>query len=112
MAQVVKTNEWGRTDVFEVVDAVPAGFFVWNVGEHAPAGYIPLCESLPDDKWSVNLGTLKAIKNEHAAEILRAAGAGGTTLEKCRKKATCRRDEWARERCAAALPYMEEITWN
>lgn len=111
MAQVIKTNEWGRTDVFEIVDAVPAGFFVWPIGEHAPAGYVPLCESLPDDKWGVNLDTLKAIKSDHAREILSAAICGGKTPNKCKEIARGR-DEYAAERCAAALPYMEEITWN
>ena len=41
MRQIIKTNEWGRTDVFEIVEAVPAGFKVWNIGDHAPAGYVP-----------------------------------------------------------------------
>ena len=111
MAESVKDNGYGRTDHYEIVDKVPAGFFVWNIGEHAPAGYVPLCESMPDDEWSVNLDTLKAIKHDHAREILRAAGAGGTTLAKCRKKARGS-DEWVRKRCAEALPYMEQMTWN
>lgn len=111
MAQIVKTNEWGRTDIFEIVDAVPAGFQVWNIGEHAPKGYVPLCEPMPDDRWSVNADTLKAIKHDHAREILRAAGAGGVTLKKCRKRARSS-NEWVRRRCAEALPYMEQMTWN
>ena len=111
MAKIKMVREWGRVDAFEVVDAVPAGFFVWNIGSHAPSGYVPLCEAVPGGGYKVNLGTLKAIKSRHAREILRAASAGGVTLEECRKRASDG-DEWTRKRCAAALPYMEEITWN
>lgn len=124
MAEIVKDNGYGRTDHYEIVDAVPAGFFVWNIGEHAPAGYVPLCESMPDDEWSVNLDTLKAIKHDHAREILRAASYGGYTLKKCREIAAMgyagtldeyysfNIDEYAMKRCAKALPYMEQMTWN
>ena len=112
MAEIIKDNGYGRTDHYEIVDAVPAGFFVWPIGKHAPEGYVPLCESLPDDEWSVNLDTLKAIKNDHAETILKAAICGGKTLKQCEKIAAGGGDSYGSQRCIAALPYMRGMTWN
>lgn len=55
-----------KTDVFEIVEKIPTGFFVWNIGENMGTHeYIPVCEDLhPEDKedYHVNLSTLKAVK--------------------------------------------------
>ena len=51
---------------FEIVDKIPALFFVWNIGENMGCDeYIPICEALhPGNKndYSINPNTLKAIK--------------------------------------------------
>lgn len=55
-----------KTDVFEIVDKIPARFFVWNIGENMGThDYIPVCEDLhPGDKdcYEINPATLKAVK--------------------------------------------------
>lgn len=55
-----------RNDIFEVVEKIPAGFFVWNIGENMGTDeYIPICEDLhPEDKdnYEINTRTLKAIR--------------------------------------------------
>lgn len=55
-----------KTDVFEIVEKIPVGFFVWNIGENMGTHeYIPVCENLhPENKddYSINLATLKAVK--------------------------------------------------
>ena len=30
----IYSESFGKVDVFEVVDKIPAGFFVWNIGEN------------------------------------------------------------------------------
>lgn len=54
------------TDVFEIVEKIPANYFVWNIGENLGTDeYIPLAEALhPEDKdnYEINRYTLKAIK--------------------------------------------------
>lgn len=33
------TNETGfPSNTFQIVSAVPAGYFIWNIGDHAPEG--------------------------------------------------------------------------
>lgn len=53
--------------VFEIVEKIPAGFFIWNIGENMGTHeYIPLCEDLhPENKddYSINPETLKAVKS-------------------------------------------------
>lgn len=58
---------------FEVVNDLPAGYIVWNIGRHnfQFEGYIPLCQA--DDNYNVNTKTLKALKvksEEFALEVM------------------------------------------
>lgn len=55
-----------KTDVFEIVEKIPVGFFVWNIGENMGTHeYIPVCEDLHSenkDNFEINAATLKAVK--------------------------------------------------
>ena len=57
----------GKTDIFEIVDKIPARFFVWNIGENMGTHeYIPVCEDLHQedkDDYNINPATLKAVKD-------------------------------------------------
>lgn len=70
------------TDVFEIVEKIPANYFVWNIGENMGTDeYIPLAEDLrPGNKdcYEINRSTLKAIKLsvEDVRLLRRAAGVG------------------------------------
>jgi hypothetical protein len=59
--QLIDTN-FGRTDVFDVVDEWPLGYFVWNIGRanFPHEGYLPLAQGA-SDPYHVRLDTLKAI---------------------------------------------------
>lgn len=61
-----KSNLCGREDVFEIVEKIPLGFYVWNIGENMGSDeWIPLAQDLrPGDKdnFEVNINTLKAIR--------------------------------------------------
>ena len=61
-----ESNLNDRGDIFEIVEKIPAGFFVWNIGENMGTDeYIPICEDLhPEDKdnYEINTSTLKAIR--------------------------------------------------
>lgn len=83
-----------RTDIFEIVNKIPVGFFVWNIGENMGSDeYIPLAQDLkPGDKenFEINPNTLKAIKLQpEEVQLLRTAAGVGinnkTTAEKALK---------------------------
>lgn len=76
-------------NVFEIVDAVPNGYRIWNIGNNMPDGYLPLCQL----KWiqpfegaqEIEAHTLKAIPVENAQTILKAVGHGLNTLPRMRQ---------------------------
>lgn len=80
-----------KTDVFEIVDKIPARFFVWNIGENMGTHeYIPACELLnPGDKdcFEINTETLKAVKvtPEEWEKLDEAASWGVGNLQQAEK---------------------------
>lgn len=97
-----KSSLCGRQDVFEIVDKIPLGFYVWNIGENMGSDeYIPLAQDLrPGDKenFEINLHTLKAIRlNPEEVQILRKAAAVGVNNIKTAEKAlkSKRRGYWS-----------------
>lgn len=80
------------TDVFEIVEKIPANYFVWNIGENIGTDeYIPLAEDLhPEDKdnYEINRYTLKAIKlSVEEVELLRHAANYGINSKATAEKA-------------------------
>ena len=82
MAQLVNGNH-----TFEIVDSIPAGYVVWNIGKNMTDGWLPLCKVIPGT-YSVEINTLCAIKvdNEEDLKVLReAAHYGSDNLTNCQK---------------------------
>lgn len=79
-------------DVFEIIEKIPANYFVWNIGENLGTDeYIPLAEDLhPEDKdnYEINRHTLKAIKlSVEEVKLLRRASAVGINSKATAEKA-------------------------
>lgn len=80
------------TDVFEIVEKIPANYFVWNIGENFGTDeYISLAEDLhPEDKdnYEINRYTLKAIKlSAEEVKLLRHAANYGINSKETAEKA-------------------------
>ena len=100
---------------FEVVEEVPLGYEIWNIGRNMIDGYLPLCrlssqQAFPGGR-SIEIDTLKAVKADGAQIILAAVGYGPNTVQEMeghiakyaqRKPHECSKME-------AALPYMKQI---
>ena len=87
-----KSDLCERKDVFEIVEKIPAGFFVWNIGDNMGLDeYIPICKDLhPGDKdnFEIDTASLKAIKlpiNE--VKALRQAASWGVNSKATAEKA-------------------------
>ena len=97
--------------VFEIVEKIPAGFFIWNIAENMGTHeYIPLCEDLhPENKddYSINPETLKAVKvsPDEWEKLNKAASVGVGNLKAAEKALkNKRRGYWSdRKRAAAEL---------
>ena len=109
-----------RKDVFEIVEKIPAGFFVWNIGDNMGHDeYIPLCKDLhPEDKedFEIDSTTLKAIKlSTSEVKALRQAASWGVnskaTAEKALKsKRTSYNADRKRKEAAATIEIFNRIT--
>lgn len=106
--------------VFELVDSVPPGYTIWNIGKHMVDGYLPLCrlkavQPFPGGR-EIETDTLKAIKCDGAQVILAATIYGPDTPEKMEKyiakHSEAGRYAIAVKRMQEALPYMRQLKWN
>ena len=103
-----------RKDVFEIVEKIPAGFFVWNIGDNIGLDeYIPICKDLhPEDKENFEIDTtsLKAIKLPiDEVRALREAAACGVNSKKTAEKAlrSKRKGYWSDRKRKAANATIE-----
>ena len=102
-------------DVFEIVEKIPVGFFVWNIGENMGTHeYIPVCEDLhPEDKddYSINQATLKAVKvsPEEWEKLDEAANWGVGNLKQAEKALKSKRRGYTSDRKRAAAELTIEI---
>lgn len=66
----ITSETLGKTDIYKIVEKIPFGFYVWNIGEHMGSDeYIPLCQDLYPgikDDYSINSDTLRAIKRSRS----------------------------------------------
>ena len=102
---------------FELVDSVPFGYIIWNIGKNMVDGYLPICrlsdrQPFPGGR-SIDTSTLKAIKVDGAQTILAAAGCGPNTVKEVEayieKHSTTKSKAWEIKRLKAALPYMRQV---
>ena len=90
----VHKDRWGKTHRFEVVDKIPKGYKVWNIGTKNMGSeeYLPLCVTF--DKFTVDISSLKTVKMD-AEEIKTLNFAsmqyGLHSLEECEKRIDCAR---------------------
>ena len=108
---------------YEIVNAVPLGYTVWNIGHPVAGEYLTLCRLSQHQPFpggqSIDVDSLKAIRCDGAQTILDAAGYGPGTLEemerfvekhKMARPGTSRYREV--ERMKAALPFMRSLQWR
>ena len=121
MKNTITTKDtFGNLRDYEVVEKIPSGFYVWNIGENMGSDeYIPICEDLhPEDKdnYEINPYTIKAIKlNAEEVKALREAAHVGINNKKTAEKAlkSKRRGYWSdrkREQATKTIEIFNKIT--
>lgn len=113
--------------VFELVNEVPLGYTVWNIGcksngGHMTDGYLPLCRLKRDQPFEggreIEVDTLKAIKIEGADKVMEAFIRGINTQKKMMryvKKFWDVNDSAIRKNvaiCGAAINVMQKLNWE
>lgn len=102
-----------------LVDEIPVGYKIWNIGRHGPEGYLPLCRPAREQPFegarTIDAGTLKAIKVDGANEIMAAFGYGEETLDEFEqyvrrnKNSECCDIKYRVELYERAIPYMKQV---
>lgn len=117
-----ESNLCERKDVFEIVEKVPEGFVVWNIGDNMGTDeYIPLAMRLSynknDDNYhSINSNNLKAIKLPvEEVKALREAAHNGISCRADAEKAlkSKRKGYWSdrkREHAKRTIDIFRKIT--
>ena len=77
---------------FELVDRVPRGYFVWNIGKNMIDGYLPLCG------WAFAIGWVPETPEEMERYIEQHERKGTNAMEV--------------ELMKMALPLMRQIWWD
>lgn len=107
-------------NTFEMVNEVPPGYQIWNIGKNMIDGYLPLCrlsarQPFPGGR-SIETDTLLAIKCEGAQDILAFSTNGQNTVmeveQYLKNNKNAKPGTWSHEmvkRMKKALPYMKQI---
>ena len=91
MKTICTTDSFGRSTNYEVVETMPQGYVVWNIGENMGTNeYIPICKYLhPEikDDYSIDGTTIKAINlpKDDVIKLRKAASVGVNNLETAKK---------------------------
>lgn len=106
-----------RKDVFEIVEKIPDGFFVWNIGDNMGHDeYIPICKDLHKEDFEIDTTDLKAIKLpiEEVKALRQAARCGVVSKATAEKALKSKRKGYNADRkrkaAAATIEIFERIT--
>ena len=116
--QLVKVSEVitnGRHE-FEVIDYVPPGYVIWNIGKNMIDGYLPIVQVGGYNGCQVNTNTMKAIKVDGAQTILASVVGGQDTVasmeQYIKRYKNAKPGTWSHSqvlRMKKALPIMKQI---
>jgi hypothetical protein len=104
-------------NIFEVVDFIPYGYHIWNIGKNMIEGYLPLVQ-LGGYNGCCVIGVKKAIQVDGAQTILDAIGYGEETIQEMEDYISKHKNSKEEikimqiSKYKKALPIMRIIKWN
>lgn len=107
--KIFSENDY-RTDVFEIVEKIPANYVVWNIGENMGTDkYIPICQL--KTKYDVDLFSLKAVPvtPEEYSKLQDASSWGVSSLENAEKALKSKRHGYISDKKRALAASTIEI---
>ena len=106
---------------FQIVDECPLGYHVWNIPANSIPGYLPFCRLNSYQRFAggqqVDTETLKAVRCDHAEEIIDATTMGYYTpqdIETALARVKAGKSnllEFTIKKLKTALPYMKALPW-
>lgn len=98
------------THTFEIVNKMPKGYIIWNIGENMEDGYLPICEI--KSGFEINPDTLKAIRFENKDELAllrKCACRGIVDLKSASKALKLKKNIRKKELAEQAIKILETI---
>ena len=119
MNKTITTKDtFGKSSSYEVVEKIPSGFFVWNIGENMGTHeYIPVCQYMKPgykENFEINPDTLKAVKvtPEEWEKLNKAAAWGVGNLLQAEKALKSKRRGYTADRKREVAKITIEIFRN
>lgn len=117
---ITTSDTFGVRRTYEIVDRIPSGYVVWNIGENMGSDeHIPICmlKYPGTDDCSIIVESVKAVRMdpEKVKVIREAAGVGVSSLDEARRVLRWRMDAGSLEKrryemAVKSLLIYEEIT--
>lgn len=114
MKTITTVDTFGKRRSYEIVERIPVGFFVWNIGKNVGApDLIPICERMhPGNKedFTIRASTVKVIRmNPEKVQIIRKAAGYGIVSVKQARQAISRtpRTKYAARKHELAVKVLE-----
>lgn len=104
--RIKEVDKWGHEYEYSVVEKIPNGYNIWNIGEHAPKNILPLV--VCDKDYRVNPHNMLAIITPDSQTILNAIGIVGDTIPKMNEYIKNHNDIFS-ERMAKAIECLKHI---
>lgn len=107
--KIFSENDY-RTDVFEIVEKIPANYVIWNIGKNMGTDkYIPICQL--KTKYDVDLFSLKAVPvtPEEYSKLQDASSWGVSSLENAEKALKSKRHGYISDKKRALAASTIEI---
>lgn len=107
--KIFSENDY-RTDVFEIVEKIPANYVIWNIGKNMGTDkYIPICQL--KTKYDVDLFSLKAVPvtPEEYSKLQGASSWGVSSLENAEKALKSKRRGYISDKKRALAASTIEI---
>lgn len=87
----------------------PFGARIWNIGDNAPAGYVPFVYSGGYDGCQVDIRRISLVANSGAEVIMDAIGYGPDDIPSMEQYIETHPGDYFADKMRKALPYMKEL---
>lgn len=113
---ITTKDSFGKETTYKVVDKIPAGFQIWNIGQHNMGNdkYIPLCYVISNSDGLMPIDKTRIyamyVGRERAKLLMNAAGCGVNSLASAEKALKNKKDMRMHEYAKETIEIFREIS--
>ena len=105
---------FGNRNTAEIVESIPSGYVIWNIGNNAPLDYLIFAlpkKSEYDWQLLIDPDTLKAIKVKKPFNVykVRNGASRGVTIEELEKNIVSKEEHFRTEAAKITLAFLKSV---